>query len=204
MPEYLTLLDHRYSETHYSQKLGDYRSHLSLKPSRVLRAQRLRSAPRACRAARRELRHEIGLENIMWGSDYPHPEGTWPRHARRCSRPSTACPSAEIAAMLGGNAARVYGFDTEKLAPLVARIGPEKRAFQQARRCSAPRRSDPHGPAPLREDASSEVKRAAETNPEFLKSTVRSIRAVYETDPALVGGGDPASRSRRRRAPRSA
>ena len=27
--------------------------------------------------------------------------------------------------MLGGNAARVYGFDTEKLAPLVARIGPE-------------------------------------------------------------------------------
>jgi hypothetical protein len=25
----------------------------------------------------------------------------------------------------------VYGFDTEKLAPLVARIGPEKRAFQQ-------------------------------------------------------------------------
>ena len=28
--------------------------------------------------------------------------------------------------MLGGNAARVYGFDAEKLAPLVARIGPEK------------------------------------------------------------------------------
>jgi hypothetical protein len=31
--------------------------------------------------------------------------------------------------MLGGNAARVYGFDVEKLAPLVARIGPEKSAF---------------------------------------------------------------------------
>ena len=26
-----------------------------------------------------ELRHEIGVGNIMWGSDYPHPEGTWPR-----------------------------------------------------------------------------------------------------------------------------
>jgi hypothetical protein len=38
-------------------------------------------------------------------------------------------PEAEVAAMLGGNAARVYGFDVEKLAPLVARIGPEKSAF---------------------------------------------------------------------------
>jgi hypothetical protein len=36
--------------------------------------------------------------------------------------------------MLGGNAARFYGIDTEKLAPLVARIGPEKSAFQEARR----------------------------------------------------------------------
>jgi hypothetical protein len=39
-------------------------------------------------------------------------------------------PEDEIAAMLGGNAARVYGFDVEKLAPLAARIGPEKRLFR--------------------------------------------------------------------------
>ena len=32
--------------------------------------------------------------------------------------------------MLGGNAARFYGFDSEKLAPLVARIGPERSEFQ--------------------------------------------------------------------------
>ncbi len=32
--------------------------------------------------------------------------------------------------MRGGNAARVYFFDEEKLAPLVARIGPEKREFR--------------------------------------------------------------------------
>ena len=38
-------------------------------------------------------------------------------------------PEPEIADILGGNAVRVYGFDAEKLAPLVARIGPEKRAF---------------------------------------------------------------------------
>jgi acetoacetate decarboxylase len=31
-----------------------------------------------------------------------------------------------------------------------------------------------------------QVKQAAEANPEFLSSTVRSIRTVYETDPAIV------------------
>ena len=30
---------------------------------------------------------------------------------------------------LGGNAVRCYGFDADKLAPTVARIGPEKRVF---------------------------------------------------------------------------
>ena len=31
-----------------------------------------------------------------------------------------------------------------------------------------------------------QVAKAAESNPEFLDSTVRSIRAVYETDPAIA------------------
>lgn len=31
-----------------------------------------------------------------------------------------------------------------------------------------------------------QVKKAAEQNPEFLESTVRSVRCVYETDPAIV------------------
>ncbi len=31
--------------------------------------------------------------------------------------------------MLGGNAAECYGFDCEKLAPLAARIGPEKKTL---------------------------------------------------------------------------
>jgi hypothetical protein len=35
-------------------------------------------------------------------------------------------PEDEVVAMLGGNALEFYGFDSQKLAPLVARIGPEK------------------------------------------------------------------------------
>jgi hypothetical protein len=36
---------------------------------------------------RREIarRFEIGVGNIMWGNDFPHPEGTWP-HCREWLR----------------------------------------------------------------------------------------------------------------------
>ncbi len=78
-----------------------------------------------------EMRHQIGLDSIMWGSDSPHPEGTWPTTRPQMLDAFRGVPEPEIAAMLGGNAARVYGFDTEKLAPLAARIGPEKSAFRE-------------------------------------------------------------------------
>ncbi len=130
VPEYLALLDHRYSETHYAAKLGDYRSHLSMKPSEYFARNVFLGA--SCMPRREALlRHQIGIRNLMWGSDYPHPEGAWPVTREQMLETFRGLPEDEIAAMLGGNAARVYGFDTEKLAPLVARIGPEKRAFQQ-------------------------------------------------------------------------
>ncbi|GHF30632.1 amidohydrolase family protein [Streptomyces morookaense] len=70
------------------------------------------------------LRHRIGIDKIMWGSDYPHDEGTHP-HSREALRLAYAgLPAEETAAMLGGNAARVYGFDLALLAPIAARVGP--------------------------------------------------------------------------------
>ncbi|HME72986.1 MAG TPA: amidohydrolase family protein [Myxococcota bacterium] len=129
VPETLALMDQRYSETHFSAKLGDYRSHLSRKPSEYFHRNVFVGA--SCMARREvELRHEIGLENILWGSDYPHPEGTWPMTRRHLLETFRGVPEDELALMLGGNAARVYGFDLGKLGPLVARIGPEKAAFR--------------------------------------------------------------------------
>jgi predicted TIM-barrel fold metal-dependent hydrolase len=128
VPEYLTLLDFRYEETHYAAKLGDYRSHLSMKPSDYFRRNVFLGA--SCMPRQEsEARHEIGLANIMWGSDYPHPEGSWPYTRDQMVTTFKGLPEDEVAAMLGGNAVRVYGFDAEKLAPLVARIGPEKSLF---------------------------------------------------------------------------
>ena len=70
------------------------------------------------------VRHEVGLDRFMWGSDYPHDEGSHPytrEHLR--SRFADVDPS-EVRMMLSENAARLYGFDLPALAPLAARIGP--------------------------------------------------------------------------------
>lgn len=127
-PELMRLLDFRYEETHYAAKLGDYRSHLSMKPSEYFRRNVFYGA--SCMPRREaDLRHEIGVGNIMWGSDFPHPEGTWPETSEQLHETFDGLPEDELEAMLGGNAARVYGFDEEKLAPIVASIGPEKGTF---------------------------------------------------------------------------
>jgi predicted TIM-barrel fold metal-dependent hydrolase len=69
-------------------------------------------------------RHEIGLDRFMWGSDYPHDEGSHPytrEHLR--ARFSDVDPS-EVRQMLSENAAALYDFDLDALAPLAAEVGP--------------------------------------------------------------------------------
>jgi predicted TIM-barrel fold metal-dependent hydrolase len=82
--------------------------------------------PREC-----ALRHEVGVDRIMWGTDYPHVEGSYP-YTRELLRLSFAgLDPAEIQQLVGLNAAQVYGFDLEALAPLAARFGPTKAEIAQ-------------------------------------------------------------------------
>ena len=62
----------------------------------------------------------------MWGTDYPHIEGSYPytRELMRLSFEGVA--PDEIQQIVAGNAAKVYGFDLDLLAPLAARVGPTK------------------------------------------------------------------------------
>ena len=130
VPELLHLMDQRYGEHHFSAKLGTaYRKHLKMKPSEYFR-RNVRVGSSAMSRREAELRHEIGLQVIMWGTDYPHPEGTWPLTRDMMIEVFHGLPETEIEAMLGGNAAEFYGFDRAALAPLVARIGPERSWFR--------------------------------------------------------------------------
>jgi len=69
-------------------------------------------------------RSRIGVERIMWGSDFPHEEGTFPHSAEAIRHTFAGVPVAEAAAMLGGNAADLYGFDLAGLASNAACRGP--------------------------------------------------------------------------------
>ena len=71
-----------------------------------------------------EMRHKIGVDNLLWGSDFPHPEGTWP-YTETCLRHAFHdIPQDETGRILGENAVDFYDFDREALTSIAARIGP--------------------------------------------------------------------------------
>jgi predicted TIM-barrel fold metal-dependent hydrolase len=69
-------------------------------------------------------RQRIGIEKLMWGSDYPHLEGTWPNTMKSLHTTFGAMPEDEVRPILGTNAAQAFGFDVEQLAPVAEKIGP--------------------------------------------------------------------------------
>lgn len=71
-----------------------------------------------------EARWVFGADRFMWGSDYPHDEGTYPYTREHLRQIFPGATVDEMSRILGENAARLYGFDLEKLAPLAAQHGP--------------------------------------------------------------------------------
>jgi predicted TIM-barrel fold metal-dependent hydrolase len=68
--------------------------------------------------------HDIGIDRIFWGSDYPHDEGTYPRTRESLRAAFAGWPEDELRRIFAGNIASVYGFDLDTLAPLAAEVGP--------------------------------------------------------------------------------
>ena len=55
-----------------------------------------------------DLRHRIGVENMMWSTDYPHHGNDWPYSRKTIEDMMGALPEAEQAKLTGGNAARIW------------------------------------------------------------------------------------------------
>ena len=70
------------------------------------------------------MRHEIGVETVAFGRDYPHPEGTWPNTADWLRDAFAGVPDDEVRLMLGENMIRFLGLERGPLAELASRIGP--------------------------------------------------------------------------------
>ena len=129
LPPLMRMLDHHYHESHFSAKLGDYRSHLSMSPTDYFRRNCAIGASCMSRSDA-EIRHQIGMAQLMWGSDYPHPEGTWPYTRDQVVESFRGLPEDDVAAMLGGNAIDFYGFDAAALGEIAADIGPVRSDFR--------------------------------------------------------------------------
>jgi len=71
-----------------------------------------------------EARHVLDPDRFMWGSDYPHDEGTPPYTREHLRQVFCTVPEAELRAILGENATTLYDFDLDALAPLAERYGP--------------------------------------------------------------------------------
>ncbi|RJL24134.1 amidohydrolase family protein [Bailinhaonella thermotolerans] len=114
-------MDVAYDREHGTRKLGSFG--LTRRPSEYFDSNCFigASTPR-----RRELSHryEIGVGNLMWGNDFPHPEGTWPHTRPWLAHAFGDIPVAETRLMLGETAIGVYGFRREELEPVAARIAP--------------------------------------------------------------------------------
>ena len=120
----LWMMDMVFDGDHGTKKLNpDLAKNLTMRPSDYFDRN---CGLGAANTRRRDLtkRYEIGVGNIMWGNDFPHPEGTWPHTARFLRSAFWDIPVDETAVMLGEAAGAFYGFDVEGLRPLADRIGP--------------------------------------------------------------------------------
>src|SRR5207247_709013 len=57
-----------------------------------------------------QLRDTIGVDNMLWGSDFPHAESTWPKSRQFLDRIFAGTPETDLRKITAENAARLFGF----------------------------------------------------------------------------------------------
>ena len=87
---------------------------LKMKPSEQWARQGFAAGPLDAR----ETTHlaDIGVNNLAFGSDDIHTEGTWPRTRNHLAEITAHLKEEERWALVAGNAERLFGFDIDKLA----------------------------------------------------------------------------------------
>jgi predicted TIM-barrel fold metal-dependent hydrolase len=124
VPDIVTRMNEKWDGAHNTRKFGDaFRIDLPLRPGDYVDRNCFfaASTPGADEISRR---HEIGVDNLLWGNDLPHPEGTYPHTRKWIAERFRAVPEDETAKILGLTAAALYRVDVDAVADIAARIGP--------------------------------------------------------------------------------
>src|SRR5690606_35764369 len=80
-----------------------------MKPSEVFQRQvygTFQQSPTAMR-----LLEFWGPENLLWASDYPHPDSIWPNSVRTIEETMGHMDPQVVRGLVGANAAKLYGLD---------------------------------------------------------------------------------------------
>ena len=128
LPELLGRLDHHLESVRANGAIGELR----FKPEHVLPKSATEYAQQnlwlglsfPSKADVASARDILGLDHIMWGSDFPHDEATTPYSHEALRQVFHDWPEADVRKVLTETAAGLYDFDLDALAPLAARIGP--------------------------------------------------------------------------------
>ncbi|MFT5200938.1 MAG: putative TIM-barrel fold metal-dependent hydrolase [Candidatus Aldehydirespiratoraceae bacterium] len=78
------------------------------------------------RPAEAEIARGVGIDRVMWGSDYPHIEGSYPHTHEHLRLTFAQMTRAETTMMLTDNAAKIYNFDLDALLPIAEQFCPTK------------------------------------------------------------------------------
>lgn len=57
----------------------------------------------------------LDVNRLMWGSDYPHVEGVWPRSRQQIAHDFAGVPAEEVDRIVALNRARLFGFPVPAL-----------------------------------------------------------------------------------------
>jgi len=109
-PNILASMDYTYRERHGE---AIYRFKDGMRPSDFFHQNVVLSFQEDAVGIR--LRDVIGVDNMMWGSDYPHSESTFPRSRKILEDILAGVPDDEGVKIAGANTARVYRFDVARL-----------------------------------------------------------------------------------------
>lgn len=58
----------------------------------------------------REIYQRVGVDNMMWSTDYPHQAATWPHSQEVLERDFRGISEADLRKIVRENTARLYGF----------------------------------------------------------------------------------------------
>jgi predicted TIM-barrel fold metal-dependent hydrolase len=97
-------LDHAYERFRHLQRVT-----LSMLPSEYVKRQL--HASFQFEEVGMDLINRFGAENLLWSSDYPHTDSTWPHSREFIDAHFKGIPGDVTAQIVGANAARLYHLD---------------------------------------------------------------------------------------------